>query len=120
MTPHKKNDPPAASPFEQVRTVEDHEHARVEEAKRTYEAAILEKLRAIDTEALEKQEALRLSKSQELKKFATTETGTVITSARKDAERESSALHAHAMKHQKHVEDDLLKKALDPSFLFSA
>lgn len=117
---HSDQHATADTPFEQVRVAEDREHARVEEAKKKYEAATLEKLRAIDSEKSEKAEAQREAKSQELKEFASKETTTIISGAQKDAEKDVAMLDAHASKHLKHAEDDLLKKALDPSFTLNA
>lgn len=117
ITMSHHNTTTSESPFEQVRAAEDREHARLEQEKKKWEQATMEALREIDESKTAKADALRTSLSDELKNATATEADGMIRTAREEAKKDITHLDAHAAKHRAKVEDDLLKKALDPQFL---
>lgn len=114
-----KSDHSTTSPFEEIRSAEGKEAQRVEKAKRKYEDDTLEKLRKIDAQKTEKSSALRSSMNAELEVFGPEEISTAVRDAKSAAKKDVADLDTQASKKRQQSEDELLKKALDPSFLFS-
>lgn len=103
------------SPFEQVRMTEDREHARVEREKQALEAGTLQQLRELEEHRHAKEEDARGTKRAELKTFASKEPVALLTAAQKEAAEEADAVERSAQQNTKNVEGELVKQLLDPS-----